>query len=148
MYISHACFEGKSNGTPHHFFLYIKTATHDGKNIDQIISVHKCVAQSVAVPWSRHLTSLPLLWLWQALPYFDRLDYVSMMCNEQAYSLAVERLLNIQAPPRAQWIRGTDYKWWPTEKTLRSLFRWFMLLDLELLIDYWSIINCSQLHLQ
>lgn len=43
----------------------------------------------------------------QALPYFDRLDYVSMMCNEQAYSLAVERLLNIQAPPRAQWIRGT-----------------------------------------
>uniref|UniRef100_A0A673HT54 NADH dehydrogenase [ubiquinone] iron-sulfur protein 2, mitochondrial n=1 Tax=Sinocyclocheilus rhinocerous TaxID=307959 RepID=A0A673HT54_9TELE len=41
----------------------------------------------------------------QALPYFDRLDYVSMMCNEQAYSLAVEKLLNIQAPPRAQWIR-------------------------------------------
>jgi len=30
----------------------------------------------------------------QALPYFDRLDYVSMMCNEQAYSLAVEKLLN------------------------------------------------------
>uniref|UniRef100_A0AAY5K205 NADH dehydrogenase [ubiquinone] iron-sulfur protein 2, mitochondrial n=1 Tax=Esox lucius TaxID=8010 RepID=A0AAY5K205_ESOLU len=41
----------------------------------------------------------------QALPYFDRLDYVSMMCNEQAYSLAVEKLLNIQAPLRAQWIR-------------------------------------------
>lgn len=44
--------------------------------------------------------------LFQALPYFDRLDYVSMMCNEQAYSLAVEKLLNIQPPPRAQWIRG------------------------------------------
>lgn len=44
----------------------------------------------------------------QALPYFDRLDYVSMMCNEQAYSLAVEKLLNIQAPLRAQWIRGKD----------------------------------------
>lgn len=44
----------------------------------------------------------------QALPYFDRLDYVSMMCNEQAYSLAVEKLLNIQAPPRAEWIRGTN----------------------------------------
>lgn len=29
-----------------------------------------------------------------------------MMCNEQAYSLAVEKLLNIQPPPRAQWIRG------------------------------------------
>ncbi|NWR26079.1 NDUS2 protein, partial [Emberiza fucata] len=41
----------------------------------------------------------------QALPYFDRLDYVSMMCNEQAYSLAVEKLLNIRPPPRAQWIR-------------------------------------------
>uniref|UniRef100_A0AAY4E3U0 NADH dehydrogenase [ubiquinone] iron-sulfur protein 2, mitochondrial n=1 Tax=Denticeps clupeoides TaxID=299321 RepID=A0AAY4E3U0_9TELE len=41
----------------------------------------------------------------QALPYFDRLDYVSIMCNEQAYALAVEKLLNITAPPRAQWIR-------------------------------------------
>lgn len=45
----------------------------------------------------------------QALPYFDRLDYVSMMCNEQAYSLAVEKLLNIQPPPRAQWIRGMPH---------------------------------------
>merc|ERR1712002_651665 len=41
----------------------------------------------------------------QALPYFDRLDYVSMMCNEQAYSLAVEKLLNISVPRRAQFIR-------------------------------------------
>jgi len=41
----------------------------------------------------------------QALPYFDRLDYVSMMCNEQAYSLAVEKLLNIEVPERAKWIR-------------------------------------------
>jgi len=41
----------------------------------------------------------------QALPYFDRLDYVSMMCNEQAYSLAVEKLLNIEAPIRAKYIR-------------------------------------------
>ncbi|BFZ25612.1 hypothetical protein BsWGS_28651 [Bradybaena similaris] len=41
----------------------------------------------------------------QALPYFDRLDYVSMMCNEQAYCLAIERLLNIEVPPRAKWIR-------------------------------------------
>lgn len=42
----------------------------------------------------------------QALPYFDRLDYVSMMTNEQVYSLAVEKLLNIQIPERAKWIRG------------------------------------------
>jgi len=41
----------------------------------------------------------------QALPYFDRLDYVSMMCNEQAYSLAVEKLLNIDVPLRAKYIR-------------------------------------------
>ena len=41
----------------------------------------------------------------QALPYFDRLDYVSMMCNEQAFSLAVEKLLNIDIPARAKWIR-------------------------------------------
>merc|ERR1712241_1545419 len=41
----------------------------------------------------------------QALPYFDRLDYVSMMCNEQAYSLAIEKLLNIDVPPRAKCIR-------------------------------------------
>jgi NADH dehydrogenase (ubiquinone) Fe-S protein 2 len=30
----------------------------------------------------------------QALPYFDRLDYVSMMCQEHAYSLAIERIMN------------------------------------------------------
>jgi len=41
----------------------------------------------------------------QALPYFDRLDYVSMMCNEQCYALAVEKLLNITVPPRAKYIR-------------------------------------------
>ena len=34
----------------------------------------------------------------QALPYFDRLDYVSPMCQEHAYSLAIEKLLNIQVP--------------------------------------------------
>ncbi|KAF9124525.1 NADH dehydrogenase Fe-S protein subunit 2 ndufs2 [Mortierella sp. 14UC] len=41
----------------------------------------------------------------QALPYFDRLDYCSMMVNEQAYSLAVEKLLNIEVPLRAKYIR-------------------------------------------
>jgi len=41
----------------------------------------------------------------QALPYMDRLDYVSMMCNEHAYCLAVERLLGIEVPERAQYIR-------------------------------------------
>lgn len=41
----------------------------------------------------------------QALPYFDRLDYVSPMCQEHAYSLAVEKLLGCEIPPRAQYIR-------------------------------------------
>ena len=41
----------------------------------------------------------------QALPYFDRLDYVSMMANEHGYSLAVEKLLNCEVPIRAQYIR-------------------------------------------
>jgi len=41
----------------------------------------------------------------QALPYFDRLDYVSMMAQEHTYSLAVERVGNIQIPRRAQIIR-------------------------------------------
>ena len=41
----------------------------------------------------------------QALPYFDRLDYVSMMCQEHAYSLAIEKLLNIDIPLRGQYIR-------------------------------------------
>jgi NADH-quinone oxidoreductase subunit D len=41
----------------------------------------------------------------QAVPYFDRLDYVSPMCQEHAFALAVERLLGIEAPARAQHIR-------------------------------------------
>ena len=41
----------------------------------------------------------------QALPYFDRLDYVSMMAQEQTYSLAVEKLVGIDVPERAQYIR-------------------------------------------
>lgn len=53
---------------------------------------------------SLHLSSY-LLPLYQGLPYFDRLDYVSMMCNEQAYSLAIEKLLGIDIPPRAKFIR-------------------------------------------
>ena len=41
----------------------------------------------------------------QALPYFDRLDYVSMMNQEHTYSLAVEKLIGLQVPLRAQYIR-------------------------------------------
>jgi NADH:ubiquinone oxidoreductase subunit D len=41
----------------------------------------------------------------QSLPYFDRLDYVSMMVQEHAYSLAIEKLLICNIPIRAQYIR-------------------------------------------
>ena len=41
----------------------------------------------------------------QALPYFDRLDYVSMMAQEHTYSLAVENLLGLKIPRRSQLIR-------------------------------------------
>lgn len=41
----------------------------------------------------------------QALPYVDRLDYVSMMIQEHCFALAVERLLNIKIPQRAKIIR-------------------------------------------
>jgi NADH-quinone oxidoreductase subunit D len=41
----------------------------------------------------------------QALPYFDRLDYVSPMCEEHTFVLAVEKLLGIEPPERAKWIR-------------------------------------------
>ena len=41
----------------------------------------------------------------QSIGYMDRLDYVSMMCNEHAYVMAIEKLLGIQVPERAQYIR-------------------------------------------
>ncbi len=41
----------------------------------------------------------------QALPYFDRLDYVSPMCEEHGFALATEKLLGIVPPERAKWIR-------------------------------------------
>jgi NADH dehydrogenase (ubiquinone) Fe-S protein 2 len=41
----------------------------------------------------------------QALPYFDRLDYVSMMAQEHGYSLTIEKLLKKNVPLRAQYIR-------------------------------------------
>ena len=41
----------------------------------------------------------------QAIPYFDRLDYVSPMCQEHAFALATEKLLGIAVPERGKWIR-------------------------------------------
>ena len=41
----------------------------------------------------------------QSVPYMDRLDYVSMLCNEHAYVMAIEKLLGVEVPLRAQYIR-------------------------------------------
>jgi NADH dehydrogenase (ubiquinone) Fe-S protein 2 len=41
----------------------------------------------------------------QALPYFARLDYVSLMAQEQAFSIGIEKLINCKIPQRAQYIR-------------------------------------------
>ena len=41
----------------------------------------------------------------QNVPYMDRLDYMSMMCNEHAYVMAIERLIGVEVPLRAQYIR-------------------------------------------
>ena len=41
----------------------------------------------------------------QSIGYMDRLDYVSMMCNEHSYVLAIEKLLGVEVPTRAQYIR-------------------------------------------
>ncbi|MBO0749714.1 MAG: NADH-quinone oxidoreductase subunit D, partial [Porphyrobacter sp.] len=41
----------------------------------------------------------------QALPYFDRLDYCSPLCQEHSYVLAIEKLLNLEVPLRAQYLR-------------------------------------------
>jgi NADH-quinone oxidoreductase subunit D len=41
----------------------------------------------------------------QSVPYMDRLDYMSMMCNEHAYCMAIERLLDVDVPIRGKYIR-------------------------------------------
>jgi NADH-quinone oxidoreductase subunit D len=41
----------------------------------------------------------------QAIPYFDRLDYCSPMCMEHSFVLAIEKLMGLEVPPRAQYIR-------------------------------------------
>ena len=67
------------------------------------IHTHVCLC---ALMFCISMTCEPLSPLHQALPYFDRLDYVSMMCNEQCFSLATENLLGIEVPRRAKFIRG------------------------------------------
>ena len=57
-----------------------------------------------AAPHQRAAVAETKTWV-QSVPYMDRLDYMSMMCNEHAYCMAIERLLEIEVPIRAQYIR-------------------------------------------
>jgi NADH-quinone oxidoreductase subunit D len=54
----------------------------------------------------------------QSVPYMDRLDYVSMMCNEHAYVMAIEKLLEVEVPLRAQSIicSGSVRTRWMSER--------------------------------
>jgi len=75
----------------------------------------------------------------QALPYFDRLDYVSMMCNEQCYSIAIERLLNIDVPLRAKYIRGNG------PRTVNvCLVTKFLMWRVSRYIEVWPFQFCSR----
>ncbi len=80
-----------------HFNFRKRTASLQG-----IKWLSRCVLYSAAPLYLSYLFSFPPL---KALPYFDRLDYVSMMCNEQAFSLAIENMLGIDIPLRAKYIR-------------------------------------------
>ncbi len=56
----------------------------------------------------------------QSVPYMDRLDYVSMMCNEHAYVLAIEKLLGITPPIRTSGCCTARPKSWPSTRPSSS----------------------------
>jgi len=73
-----------------------------------LIIVGELVVQAVAHIGLLHRGTEKLIenkLITESLPYFDRLDYVSMMCNEHAFTLTIESLLKINIPLRAKYIR-------------------------------------------
>ena len=93
----------------------------------------------------------------QALPYFDRLDYVSAMAQEHCYSLAVEKLLGCEVPPRAQYIRVLfaeitrllNHLLWLSTHALdvgaMTPFLW-MFEDREVLMEFYEAVSGARLH--
>ena len=93
----------------------------------------------------------------QALPYFDRLDYVSMMCQEHCYSLAVEKLLSCEVPLRAQYIRVLfaeitrllNHLLWLSTHALdvgaMTPFLW-MFEDRETLLEFYEAASGARMH--
>ena len=70
----------------------------DGEVVERIDRISACLHRGTE-KLIEHKTYL------QAIPYFDRLDYVSPMCQEHAFVMAAEKLLGIEAPRRGQYIR-------------------------------------------
>ena len=93
----------------------------------------------------------------QALPYFDRLDYVSMMAQEHCYSLAVEKLIGCEVPLRAQYIRVLfceitrilNHLLWLSTHALdvgaMTPFLW-MFEDRETLMEFYEAVSGARLH--
>ena len=93
----------------------------------------------------------------QALPYFDRLDYVSPMAQEHCFSLAVEKLLGCEVPPRAQYIRVLfceitrllNHLLWLSTHALdvgaMTPFLW-MFEDREVLMEFYEAVSGARMH--
>ena len=93
----------------------------------------------------------------QALPYFDRLDYVSPMCQEHAYALAIEKLLQIEVPKRGQYIRVLfseitrilnhilNITTFALDVGAMTPFLW-LFEDREILMEFYERVSGSRLH--
>ena len=77
----------------------------------------------------------------QSIGYMDRLDYVSMMCNEHGYVLAMEKLMGVAAPERAQYIRVMFDE--ITGDKLKLLFSELRIVLLIVLNEIFIWIRCS-----
>jgi NADH-quinone oxidoreductase subunit D len=94
----------------------------------------------------------------QSIGYMDRLDYVSMMCNEHAYVMAIEKMLGIDAPIRAKYIRVmfdeitrllNHLMWLGThglDVGAMSIFFLYCFREREKLIDAYEAVSGSRMH--
>ena len=93
----------------------------------------------------------------QAVPYFDRLDYVSPMCQEHAFALSVEKLMNINVPKRGQYIRVLfseitrilnhilNITTFALDVGAMTPFLWFFE-EREVLMEFYERVSGSRLH--
>ena len=93
----------------------------------------------------------------QSIPYFDRLDYVSPMMQEHAFVLAVEKLLGIEAPQKAVWMRmllaelnriHSHLIWLATaalELGAISMF-WYCFRERDLILDLFELVTGARMH--